>query len=313
MFQLFFRVIDSGALRKIKFFSNHSHFIIHQTLIDLFVIKMQEKGQADNKENYKAPFFRVVSLTPLKDELKNLTQSFELRQDSFACLSIDERTFIEACCNRNLDEVQAQLDKGVNINIRSRFGITALGWVCRRSHIDLANLLLDRGAGPNVADSTGVTPLIKAVKDGDIDLMRLLLDKGADVNMANIDGINAVMCATLYHKLEAIKVLAEHGSDLNAQTKGGYTPLMNASRGDQKDAVKLLLDLNADIHITNEHDTSHIEWHVLIGKSAGVMSESKPEFGEIDRPKTAYDMAKSYEIKELIKAAQHRELEHVLK
>ena len=274
-----------------------------------------QKEQPD-EENNKAPFFKVIRIASFDGELKNLSKSFELRQDSYACLSIDEKTFIEACYHRNLDEVSLELNKGVNINIRSRYGTTALGWACRRSHLDLASLLLDRGADPNIADSTGVTPLMIAVKDGDINLMRLLLDKGADVNMSNIDGINAVMCATVYHQLEAIKLLAEHGADLNAQTKGGYTPLMNASRGDhankQKDVVKLLLDLNADLHITNEYDTSHIEWHMLFGKCDAVTSESKPEFGDVDRPKTAYDMADNDEIKELLKAAQHKG-QHVLK
>ena len=271
-----------------------------------------QKEQA-NKENKEVPFLGVINLAPLTNELKSLKRSFELPQDSFGSPTVEEDKFIEACCNQNLVVVQAQLDKGVNINIQSLFGLTPLAVVCKFKHIAVANFLLDFGADPNIADSLGVTPLMIAARDGNVELATLLLDKGANVNLTNVDGINAVMCATVYHQLDFITLLAEHGADLNAQTKGGYTPLMNASRGDRADIVKLLLDLNADIHVTNECDVSYLQWRMLLGKCEVTKLGSRPEFGNTDRPKTAYDMADSDEIKELIKAAQHREQKHVLK
>jgi ankyrin repeat protein len=66
----------------------------------------------------------------------------------------------DAVKNGNIDEVQWQLDAGVDVNEESSKGLTPLHYAASAGHNDIVELLIERGANVNATDSgKGATPL----------------------------------------------------------------------------------------------------------------------------------------------------------
>ena len=76
--------------------------------------------------------------------------------------------------------VQATLDKGVDVNAKARYGMTALSFAADRGFEPLLTLLLDRGADVNVQDTFyKFRPIDMALSNGHLGAARLLLRRGA--------------------------------------------------------------------------------------------------------------------------------------
>lgn len=105
----------------------------------------------------------------------------------------------------DLASVKQLLDKGADVNTKTRYESTPLFFACDRGHLEIARLLIERGAKLNVHDNfynatalswamnkkhdaivelmidKGVDPsdaLMSSVQNGDKKLFRLVLDKG---------------------------------------------------------------------------------------------------------------------------------------
>src|SRR4030095_5333613 len=61
--------------------------------------------------------------------------------------------FFEAVRKGELANVTALLDKGVDVNAKFRYGMTALFKAAERGHVDIVKLLLARGADIKVKDT----------------------------------------------------------------------------------------------------------------------------------------------------------------
>src|SRR5262249_1915275 len=95
-------------------------------------------------------------------------------------------------------ELKALLDKGVDVNAKTRYGATALSYACDKGHVEAVKLLIERGADVNVKDTFyGATPIIWASNNEHTEVVKLLLDKGAKgvdtVLMAGVGSGNAAM------------------------------------------------------------------------------------------------------------------------
>jgi ankyrin repeat protein len=76
--------------------------------------------------------------------------------------------------------VEALLDRGANVNARSRGGCTPLWVATQFARNDIAELLLDRGACVDAANDGGRTALMSAGMRGNQPLVELLLERGAN-------------------------------------------------------------------------------------------------------------------------------------
>ena len=89
----------------------------------------------------------------------------------------------------DLAGVQAELDKGVDVNVKDRFGFTPLREAAWYGHKEIAELLLDKGADVDAKDNNGGwIPLHYAAQKGHKEIAELLISKGADVNAKNKNG-----------------------------------------------------------------------------------------------------------------------------
>jgi outer membrane protein assembly factor BamB len=86
----------------------------------------------------------------------------------------------DAARRGDVKEVKALLDKGTNVNVRTRYGATALWMAAYKGRVDVIELLLSRKADPNTADTVwGLSPLMLAVGFDQANVIGALLKGGA--------------------------------------------------------------------------------------------------------------------------------------
>jgi len=140
--------------------------------------------------------------------------------------------FFAAARKGDTAAVKSLLDKGVDVNAKTRYGATALSYACDKGHIEVVALLIERGADVNSKDTFyGEVPLGWALGKENIPIIKLLLEKGAN-------GVERVLLSGVGEgKVELVKV---------ALDKGGMKPetlnnaLRRANVGTNKEIVELL-------------------------------------------------------------------------
>ena len=103
-------------------------------------------------------------------------------------------------------------------------------------------LLIEKGANVNIADRNGVTPLMAASELDWDPSIALLLEGGAKVNASDRDGKTALMYAMGNRGLGVAAKLLSKGADINASDKAGRTPLMYALTQAVSDPIRLYGD-----------------------------------------------------------------------
>ena len=89
-------------------------------------------------------------------------------------------------------------------------GITMLGRAALNNEVAMARALIERGANVNVVDKQGMTPLLWAASMdfGDPAMIELLLKSGAKADAKNKDGLTALELARKYGHAEVIPALS---------------------------------------------------------------------------------------------------------
>lgn len=140
--------------------------------------------------------------------------------------------FFAAARKGDAAAVKAFLDKGVDVNAKTRYGATALSYACDKGHVEVAKLLIERGANLNVRDTFyGEVPIGWALSRGHVEIVKLLLDKGA----AGIERV--LMSGAQDGNLEIVKIALEKGG-LKPETLN--SALRRALAGSNKEIIELL-------------------------------------------------------------------------
>jgi len=98
-----------------------------------------------------------------------------------------DKALIDAAKNGDLAGVQAELDKGVDVNAKAFNGWTPLHHAAQTGYKEIIELLIAKGADVNARDMYGSTPLHNAVYK---EVVELLIAKGADVGAKVVTGRN---------------------------------------------------------------------------------------------------------------------------
>ena len=110
----------------------------------------------------------------------------------------------------DLAGVQAELDKGVDVNKKDKAEMTPLHPAAANGHKEIAELLIDNGADVNAKDRWGMTPLHLAARKGRKEVAKLLLTKGADVNAKANDGTTPLDWAIQKSRTETADLIRKH-------------------------------------------------------------------------------------------------------
>ena len=110
----------------------------------------------------------------------------------------------------DLAGVQAELDKGVDVNKKDKAEMTPLHPAAANGHKEIAELLIAAGADVNAKDRWGMTPLHWAARKGRKEVAELLLTKGADVNAKANDGTTPLDWAIQKSRTETADLIRKH-------------------------------------------------------------------------------------------------------
>lgn len=218
-------------------------------------------------------------------------------------------------CTANIEKSRLLMDAGVDVNAKSKQGMTALLIAASNAgSIDVVRLLMAKGAA-----LTGgkFTPLLAAASANDLDMVRLFIEKGVDANQATPNGYTPLQLAAGAENLAMVKLLLAKGADVNAATMGALevrkgplalnhlTPLMDAAPYGTPELLRTLLDAGAQVNAKDIRDMTPMMQAVssetqnpdvvrlLLEKGADVRAKSND--GE-----TALDWAKKFGNPEVI-------------
>jgi ankyrin repeat protein len=151
----------------------------------------------------------------------------------------------------DLAGVQAELDKGVDVNAKNRGGWSVLYCSARNGHKEVAELLIKEGADVNALTEFGWSAMHTAAQSGHKDVVELLITKGADVNLKDNEGGNTPLHNAVYHE-EIVELLIVNGVDVNTKNDWGSTPLHFAAGKGNKETAELLITNGADVNAKDD-------------------------------------------------------------
>jgi len=125
-------------------------------------------------------------------------------------------------------------------------GYTALMYAAINNNVQIAYILLSHStAHLDVRDKFGNTALHLAAQRNSLDVMRQLLDAKAPIDVQNHEGITPLMMAANTGRIEAVKLLLKYGADTSKQDYTGRDALGWAGN---RTAVVQLLKNPASVH-----------------------------------------------------------------
>ena len=146
--------------------------------------------------------------------------------------------------------VKRLLDSRVDINVVTDSGQSPLLLACSLKESvnreKITSLLLDRGCQINLPDRAGVTALMIAVDNQDEGLVSKLLEKGADVGLSDFEGNTALCHAAKIGDPNILRTILHetqrHKINIDQKNMRGLTPLLIAAQNGHLEAAKILVE-----------------------------------------------------------------------
>ncbi|KAI0982874.1 hypothetical protein GJ496_007401 [Pomphorhynchus laevis] len=179
-----------------------------------------------------------------------------------------------ATLKERLDVVQYLISKGVQVNVKNRYGVSPLLLCAEGGNFQMIKTLIEAGADVNICPTgplaeqyllAGQTPLFGTAKKGHVQICKYLIENGADVNRATIAGITPLYTAVEENRLNVVECLLSNNADVNMTPFGriaaelkieGQTPLIVACMRNNSQMIELLLRHGADPNLANTRGTT---------------------------------------------------------
>lgn len=195
-------------------------------------------------DDIQSPFRRRLLLAGLLPDLQRWFEPLPPKKDSYTAWFQAARADEVAVC-RDL------LSRGFDPNtIEPVLFDTALLVAVRQGSMKVFKLLLSTpGVNLDVRSRNGDTALMLAAYKKDFASAKALIDQGAEINRPDW---TALHYAAASGSLSIVQLLLDHDAYIDAESPNKTTPLMMAARGGYRDVVELLLTQGADLHAKNE-------------------------------------------------------------
>jgi len=177
------------------------------------------------------------------------------------------------------DVSETLLDHGANPHYSNTAGKNSLMLACYHGSVRCIDVLLKYGASWSIKDKSGSAPFHCAIDGGHMSVIERILQECENVDEPDDrSGWSPLMrLVTVNGSTSIAKLLIDKGANVNFKDKAGKIVLMAACLNGNKSMVQLLVDSGADLWTENE-------------------------FG-----KTAYDMAKAFERRAVMKYIEEME------
>lgn len=134
--------------------------------------------------------------------------------------------------------------------LRPKTGESALFMAAQKKNLEIVDALIGAKADVNLASQRGLTPLFIANVMNANDIVRQLIKAGANPNIRDIKkNTSPLYIAAERGNVENIQMLLKAKANINNRTISGATPLYVAAEKGHLDAVVALLEAGADPHV----------------------------------------------------------------
>lgn len=142
-----------------------------------------------------------------------------------------DKEFWKAAKSNDLETLKKLLDEGVEVDIKTEYGATALMFAADKEHLEAVNFLLENGADPNLKDAFyQSSPYLWISYSGNVELIKSMIKHGADISNPM-----PVIWAAGSDQTESVKVMLEAGAP------GADKVLLTAIRNQNIDMLKMVL------------------------------------------------------------------------
>lgn len=243
------------------------------------------------KRNYASETFinfNRKETTPLAYCIKSGNEPmFNLLLEYVSDRGLDPSLLVLAIKKRNMKMIQALLEKGVDVNLPNRNGVTALQTAFYFPNPEeVIRLLIDFGVNLNGIFSDGTNALILAAKSDNFIAFQLLVTNGSIITVP--EGSESLLVIAFSSRSdEILRYLLQNGSDPNEFASG--KPLLHYGSSFGIKCFRALLDFGAKIdYITTEGESI---WDVLIEKGDLEAVEELLKHGHVnDNPKSLFKL-----------------------
>jgi hypothetical protein len=207
-------------------------FLIHSHVLNEVVPAPIPKEFEDNTDDAGMWAFSTYgNMAHLGYFGTNLIYNSESKLRSHSLLHI-------AIAKGQINKIEEELNKGVNINILAGDGLSTLQWAMA-AELNIMEFLLKKGANPNVESIEGATPIMNAVQSNKMQHLKLLIQFKGDVNAKDKRGFTALHRAAEMGYVEMVKELLSHGANKDVEVEG-YTALSLAKARNNGEIIRLL-------------------------------------------------------------------------
>lgn len=111
--------------------------------------------------------------------------------------------------NGDVEKVKKILEKkNSDPNIEDSSGYRAIHYACRNGHFEIVQALVEKGADIDAKTRSGqATPLHRAAMQGHTVIVRFLLSKGAKIEQVDADGMTSIHKACAANQIETVREL----------------------------------------------------------------------------------------------------------
>lgn len=140
-----------------------------------------------------------------------------------------------------VNDVEAALSKGTDINAKGNSGYTLLFFAVAGNQYKMVEYLLGKGAESAITNNEGNSPLIYAISQDNKKMVKLLIEKAADVNLPGKGGVFPIEYAMTYGRdYDIIEMLYNAGASIDIKDSNGRDyKSMIMLRKDKKKIEKL--------------------------------------------------------------------------
>uniref|UniRef100_A0A671XEE1 Ankyrin 2a, neuronal n=1 Tax=Sparus aurata TaxID=8175 RepID=A0A671XEE1_SPAAU len=165
----------------------------------------------------------------------------------------------------NTNMVALLLDRGAQIDAKTRDGLTPLHCAARSGHDPAVEILLEKGAPLLARTKNGLSPLHMSAQGDHIECVKLLLQHKAPVDDVTLDYLTALHVAAHCGHYRVTKLLLDKKANPNIRALNGFTPLHIACKKNRVKVMELLIKYGASIQAITESGLTPIHVAAFMG------------------------------------------------